>query len=563
MQPDFLKALLQAVGIWNRSQVVRFELRVSMIWVNPGKRKSLMRFAGALSILAFSAGSAAFGQDAPNKDAEKDAQIDALQKQVDSVQKQLDALRAGNSDGTTTPAPDPRLDGAVRQSPVDPTADPRRLNISAPGIEGIDLFGGMAMRGDYWANYNTGGGKNDVLSAGTEAWLGARAKLSETVFASFTLHYAGIWGNNTFNGLDTQAPNRLDGSPTGTSNSTNAASVAVTEALVNFKDVYQSGIDISAGRQKIEYGAERILGDDEWRLNRTVFDGLRFDQSLGQDLGAWSLIAMRLTDGDNVVPVNGSSELSPTDVNKVDNTDLFGFYYTIKRDEFGTIDGYVFHLEDMNYAGNSVAAAGRTRFTTYGGRWQGPSWGGFSADAEAATQFGEIFGSDTNNYGFGTYAVHAGVGWSPEQKIEFLRSIHASYDYATGGSTLSDNFVQLYPSLHGWFGITDLFSWTNIQHFTLGVDADALEGVFSVNYHWMRMANANGGFVGYNAAGAGGAGIDKDLGQEFDLIYSRDCTKQVKVSTGLGYFFDGKGYRQMTGEGNDMVFAYLGFRLVF
>ena len=77
------------------------------------------------------------------------------------------------------------------------------------------------------------------------------------------------------------------------------------------------------------------------------------------------------------------------------------------------------------------------------------------------------------------------------------------------------------------------------------------------------MANANGGFVGYNAAGAGGAGIDKDLGQEFDLIYSRDCTKQVKVSTGLGYFFDGKGYRQMTGEGNDMVFAYLGFRLVF
>jgi hypothetical protein len=107
-----------------------------------------MRFAGALSILAFTAGSAAFGQDAPNKDAEKDAQIDALQKQVDSVQKQLDAMRAGNGDGTTTPAADPRLDGAVRQSPVDPTADPRRLNISAPGIEGIDLFGGMAMRGE-------------------------------------------------------------------------------------------------------------------------------------------------------------------------------------------------------------------------------------------------------------------------------------------------------------------------------------------------------------------------------------------------------------------------------
>src|SRR5262245_66109834 len=110
-----------------------------------------MRFAGALSILALGAGSAAFGQDAPNKDADKDAQIDALQRQVDSVQKQLDALRAGRSDGTTTPAADARLDPAVRQSPAESNADPRRLNISAPGIEGIDLTGGLAMRGDYWA----------------------------------------------------------------------------------------------------------------------------------------------------------------------------------------------------------------------------------------------------------------------------------------------------------------------------------------------------------------------------------------------------------------------------
>jgi hypothetical protein len=522
-----------------------------------------MRFAGALSILAFGAGSAAFGQDATNKDADKDAQIDALQKQVDSVQAQIDALRGGKGDATTSPAADPRLDGAVKQSPVDPAADPRRLNISAPGIEGIDLFGGLAMRGAYWANYNQGGGPNDVLSFGTEAWLGARAKINESVFATLTLHYANIWGNNTFGGLDTGTPSRLDGSATATANSTNDASVAVTDASIFVKDAFQSGVDVTAGRQRVEFGEERILGDDEWRLNRTVFDGLRFDQTLGPDMGQWSFVAMRLTDSDNIPPVNGSAELAPTDGNKVDNTDLFGLYYTLHRDELGTIDGYVFQLEDMNYGATSAAAAGRTRLTTYGARWMSPSWGGFTGDAEGATQFGEIFGSKTHNYGFGTYAVHLGAGYSPEKQIEYLKSIHVGYDYATGGSAFSDNFVQLYPSLHGWFGITDLFSWSNIEHFTIGVDADALDGVVSLNYHWDRMANANGGFVGYNASGAGNAVTDKDLGQEVDLLYSRECTKQVKVSTGLGYFFDGKGYRQMTGEGNDMVFMYLGFRLTF
>lgn len=517
-----------------------------------------MRFAGALSILALGAGSTAFGQDAQKQDADKDAQIDALQRQVDSFQKQLDALRGG----TTAPAPDPKLDGAVRQSPVDPNADPRRLNISAPGIEAIDFSGGMQMRGDYWANYNVGGGPNDVLSAGTEAWLGARAKLSETVFVNFTLHYAGVWGNNTFNGLDSQFPNRLNGNATTTANSTNNSSVAVTEASILVKDAF-GGVDVTAGRQAIQFGEERILGDDEWRLNRTVFDGFRFDQTLGPDMGNWSLIAVRLTDNDNIAPVNGSSELQPTDTNKVDNTDLYGFYYTIKRDEFGTIDGYIFQLEDMNDGATSAAATGRTRLTTYGGRWKSPNWGGISADAEGATQFGEIFGSDMHNYGFGTYAVHLGGAWAPSNEIQYLKSVHASYDYATGGGTPSDNFIQLFPTLHGWFGITDLFSWTNIQHFTLGVDTDALQGTVSANYHWDRMANSAGGFIGYNAAGAGSAGTSKNLGQEFDLVYSKDCTKTIKASTGLGYFFDGKGYREMTGSGNDMLFWYLGFRLTF
>jgi hypothetical protein len=510
-----------------------------------------MRFVGAVSIAALCVGSAASGQDA---NSSNDQKIDELQRQMAAMQAQLDAMKAAPA------KPAQGLDGTVRESPVEPATEPRRLNISAPGIEGIDLFGGIGVRADYWGNYNaTGAGSNDILSVGQEAWLGAKAKISEKTSAGITLHYAGVWGNNTFNGLDTAGGGRLTGDP-GTNGNSNNPNVSVTEAWLAVKDMYNVGIDFTAGRQKIQYGAERIIGDDEWRLNRTVFDGFRLDQSLGSDMGGWSFIAVRLADGDNA----GSSELTPTSGNKVNNTDLFGLYYSIKRNDVGTIDAYVFQLEDMNYDATAATPSDRTRLTTYGARWLSNSFGGATIEAEGATQFGEFNGQDTHNYGFGTYAVHVGANWSPEQKIEYFKAAHVNYDYATGGSSPEDNFVQLYPSLHGTFGITDFFSWTNIQHFSVGSDFDALEGTVALSWHWDRMASGVSGFVGYNAAGGAlGTSNNKDLGQECDLVYSVDCTKSTKVGMGIGYFFPGTGFHDMTGAANDMVYGYLGFRVLF
>jgi hypothetical protein len=508
-----------------------------------------MRFVGALSILALCSGSAAFGQDA----TDKDPQIQDLQRQIDGLRAQLDSMKSSQAKES------PALDGTVRESPVDPAAEPRRLNISAPGTEGIDLTGGIGIRADYWGNYNSGTGSNDILSVGQEAWLSARAKVSEKTSVGLTLHYAGVWGNNTFNGLDTNVPGRLTGSGTGTSTA-NTPNVSVTEAWLNMTDINSTGIGLTAGRQRIQFGAERMIGDDEWRLNRTVFDGFKVDKDLGNELGAWSLIAVRLADSDNA----NSFELQPGDAtgNIVDNSDLFGLYYTIKRNEIGTVDAYVFQLEDMNY--NNGTANGRTRLTTYGARWLSNNFGGATIDAEGATQFGEFNGNDFHNWGFGTYMLHLGANWSPQDKVDYFRAVHAAYDYATGGSGPTDDFIRLYPSLHGTFGITDFFSWTNISAFMVGTDFDVLDGVVALSYHWMHSAAHNGGFAGYNNAGGGpGVRADTDLGQEFDATYMVDCTKSTKVGMGLGYFFPGTGYHQMTGAANDMVFAYAGVRVTF
>ncbi len=496
-----------------------------------------MRKAGAMSVLALGAGSLAFGQDASSQ-AQKIAE---LQKQVDAMQAQLRSLQTETPSGSL----EARLDGAVRNSPVEALREPRRLNISAPGLDGLDINGLVHIRGDYWANFDSGGGNNDVSSFGTEAQLGFDARVSEKTSVRIGLHYSDIWGNDTNHGLG--GTSRL------TDDSTSSADGDITafEANLRVGDLYGTGVDMIAGRQRIELGAERIIGDDEWRLTRTSFDGFRFDNNLGDAAGRWTLLALRLHDSDN----SGNRELLPIapsapNNNPINNADLYGFYYTVMPRDIGTIDAYFFHLEDFNYP----AGMERTRFSTYGARWASPDWEGLSFEAEGATQFGELFGNKTDNYGFGTYALHGSAAFRPRD-VEYFDGIHAAYDYATGGNSPEENFQQLFPSLHGWFGLTDMFGWSNIQHTTLGASFDLGEGQLNLGYHWSRRATTSAGFGGYNLSSASSGG-NKPLGQEIDLTYVMECSKSTTVGMGIGYFFAGNGYHDLTGNSDNMMFGY-------
>ncbi len=506
-----------------------------------------MRTTGAMSILALGAGSLAFGQGVPTREQT----IADLQKQVDAMQAQLRSLQ---SDAPATSL-DTRLDGAVRNSPVEALREPRRLNISAPGLDGLDISGLVHTRADYWGNFDTGGGNNDVLSFGTEAQLAFDARVSEKTSVRLNLHYSDIWGRDTQGGLDSSTgANRL------TDDTTTEAggSISAQEVFLHVGDLYGTGVDMTAGRQRIEFGAERILGDDDWRLSRTSFDGFRFDNDLGEATGRWTLVALRLSDNDNsgVTDLLPSSPAAPGN-NPVNNADLYGFYYTVSPRDLGTVDAYFFQLEDFNYP----AGMERTRFSTYGARWMSPDWEGLNFEAEGATQFGELFGNRTHNYGFGTYALHASAAFRPHD-VEFIDGFHASYDYASGGDSPEENFVQLYPSLHGWFGVTDLFGWSNIQHINVGTSFDVGEGNLALGYHWNRRASSSAGFAGYNASDAGGFG-NKDLGEELDLTYTMECTKSTTVGVGMGYFFAGNGFHDLTGNAGNMMYSYLAFSTRF
>jgi hypothetical protein len=533
--------------------------------------------AGALSLLALGAGTTAFGQNAPDQQqqiSDLQKQSAELQKQNADLQKKIEMLDAKLNEiqgqpTVSSPGLESRLDGATRASAAEALREPRRLNISAPGLEGLDVTGMMHTRGEYWGNYNFGAGEMDGFEVGTEVSLGFNAKISEHSNVYLEPHGSFVWGDDLAYPL---------GGPTGTSTGTTTGSnvgvgsssdlVTMDQAYLHVNDAWQ-GWNVTAGRQRIELGEERMLGDDEWNLNRTSFDGVRLDRQLGSRMGNMSVIAVRLQSQHT-----STASLHPFNVGQDDHADLYSLYYTNKDDRIGTYDVYLFHLEDPNY--NDAIPNNRTRWTTYGARWVSRAFGPVTFDTEAATQFGEFNGLKTHNWGGSVWAMHAGATFKPTglsgHVAEHDPSFVAAYDYASGGSDTSDQntFVQLYPSLHGWFGMTDYFSWSNIEHWMLGVNAKAPHGTIGLSYHWNRLANKNtsattgAAFQGYNNfGGSGSKASGKELGQELDVVYSANCTKSTVVDTGLGYFMPGHAYTSLTGVTNDAVFAFIQFRTHF
>jgi hypothetical protein len=509
-----------------------------------------MRIAVASSILALGVGTTAVGQEAPDREQ----RIAELQRQLDAMAAQLKQLQGETPASQATL--EEKLDGAVRQSPSEALREPRRLNISAPSLEGLDITGMLRIRGDGWANYGGDGTlhSNDILSFGTEAALSFNAKVSEKTSVRITGHFKDVWGDDVDHGAS-----GIPASSIGISSDNNE--LEATEAYLSVHDMYESGVDFTAGRQIMQFGSERIVGDDEWRLTRTVLDGIRFDKDLGEGVGRVSFFGARLNDNDTLFATELVATNAAGDIH--DNSNLYGFFYTTKRDDLGTIDGYFFMLDDPN-THNGAAGAGRTRVSTYGARWLSPSLGGVTVDGEFATQFGKILGDNFENYGFGTYAIHAGANWAAPEGTQFFRGVHVAYDYATGGDELHENFVTMLPTLHGWFGITDMFTWSNINHLTFGADFDTGMGMLAANYHLLRLASDDAGISGYNFSGTPAAtGQSHDLGQEVDFVLMNQCTKSTDVGVGLGYLFVHEGLEDLGSGRRDMVFMYLVFRTHF
>lgn len=293
----------------------------------------------------------------------------------------------------------------------------------------------------------------------------------------------------------------------------------------------KDGKTVTAGRQRIILGSERLIGALEWVNTARTFDAVRYQDA------SWDLFAGRIGVQS---PLPGSARLGAASYrSKWGQTSLI---FKHDKSSAGSVDLW------------TLAHAYRKMY------------GEIEFDFEGAYQFGSNLGRTHQ-----AWAYHLQVAKNLDPKT----NIQLEWNSASGGPSTgtSRTFDNLYPTNHKFYGVMDLFAWRNMNQLQLTVthkprkDLD-LKGRLSTA--WLQDARdawySAGGRPNVGPSGAfrdatGNSG--RNVGWEFDLEANWRRNARESVSAGLGIFNPGGFVKKLANDGRAQVFFYLQYGIRF
>ena len=320
-------------------------------------------------------------------------------------------------------------------------------------------------------------------------------------------------------------------------------------------DVHQAYLDVGSpasgavpitlriGRQKLAYGAQRMVSPLEWVNTARVFDGARIGVGAGpgRRLDAF---ATRL------VPVTPTAfnDHGPTG-SRMFNSQLHGVYYTDTALIAGsTVEGY-WLLRRAARVDDAVRTVG-ARVDTRRGPW--------AFDGELAAQTGRRGGLEQR-----AALVHVGGSYATD--LPGRLKLGAAFNLGSGDDDPADGvhgtFDQLYPLGHAYYGYMDLFALQNLRNTEVTVEAALPRRArLRVALHDFALL-APGADAWYNVAGAvvhraADAALSPRVGAELDVTV-RLPAGPLGIEAGYGRFFGGAYLRDAGFAVDTADFFYL------
>lgn len=305
----------------------------------------------------------------------------------------------------------------------------------------------------------------------------------------------------------------------------------VDAKLLDFEEIQVIG---RAGRQELQFGAERLVSPLDWANTRRTFDGYRATVK-----GAQNTIDLFYTNPVNRIAATGGTNQWDSSNN---NQSFYGAYLSNKSigREYGVsaLETYYIGYDntDQNFS-----------FHTIGSRLVGKA-ASILYELEGGVQFGDNADGSRHDAGFMT----AGLGkvlnaagaygtWSP--------TVWAWYDWASGGdSTLvapgDDGFHHYFPLAHKYNGFMDLFGRRNLNDVNVQFVSPMGKRVnFLVWYHYFFLDQPTTPYsvvmTPYNSANAA---VSKDLGHEIDLLWTVAINPRHNLLIGYSHFNSGDYY---------------------
>ncbi|MGD0388857.1 MAG: alginate export family protein [Tepidisphaeraceae bacterium] len=312
------------------------------------------------------------------------------------------------------------------------------------------------------------------------------------------------------------------------------------------------GLTLRAGRQYLQFGAERLIGPADFLNARHTFDGFRAD--LDSEDNSLDLFLVR--------PVL-------VEFYKFDSSDdqnaLAGIYDTLQLPQLmpvanSKLEIYTLYLDRLGASFPTVVGTGTEDVYTLGARFtSNPK--PFDFDVEGDYQVGTFKSADVNAYSF---ATKDGFTFSD---VPLYPRPYFGFDIASGGNKnpgTIGTFNQLYPSGHGQFGNIDAIGRQNIIDIDPGLDLTLLEHQKYIDslklrisfYEFWRESLEDGV---YTSAGtvlrAAGTTNARYIGNELDFLLNWQIDRHLSVYVGYSHFFPG-GFISTTGSSRDIDFFY-------
>ncbi len=327
-------------------------------------------------------------------------------------------------------------------------------------------------------------------------------------------------------------------------------------------------LNVTAGRQILSYGDERLVGGFDWNNFSRTFDAVKIHfQQPKYSIDAFTSTVVNIyRDSYNQSDLFNGSETHREQV-------LSGVYFSTSVLDFQSTDVYALVLDQQNALPTTPAITSpapsngvtgkRTDFITLGTRIKADpkKLHGFEYEGEFAFQTGQVRGLDLT-----AFAIHAGLGYN------FLNTpwkprIFAEYNFASGDEDATDNDIQtfqnLFPTNHKFYGYMDLFSWQNIHNPELSLRVSPCSKVTAqLDGHAFFLATTEDSWYRANGVttvrplNAAARNASSYVGAELDFTVTYTPVKQLSFQAGYSHFFAGD-YLQETGQHDGADFGYV------
>src|SRR5665213_1470858 len=319
----------------------------------------------------------------------------------------------------------------------------------------------------------------------------------------------------------------------------------IRQAYLEIGDNEKGIFGLRVGRQGLNFGDQRLIGESPWTNVERVFDAVRGTVRYnGYRLDIFSAAVVNAVDG--------------TWDHHQQGNNLDGLYGGIEKlIPHATVEPYFLWRLQPNVK-NEEGLVADVNEKVPGLRWVGTLPKGVDYGTEMVREYGSV-GVDRIR----AWAGHWVVG-KTAKSLPWTPRAYAEFDHASGDANSKDGirgtFDQLYPSGHDKFGISDQIGWKNIDDFRAGIETKPRRNVgFNVEYNdWYlanrfdAMYNALGNALFRSATGTAGTHI----GQELDFIATWTPVKPLQAGAGFGHIFPGEFLKTVT-PGNAYTYPYV------